>query len=38
MQSQAVTLSGISKRFETVIAVDDVSLEVRSVGRRRACA
>jgi spermidine/putrescine transport system ATP-binding protein len=30
MQSQAVTLSGLSKRFETVIAVDDVSLEVRS--------
>jgi len=30
MQSQAITLSGISKRFESVIAVDDVSLEVRS--------
>jgi len=28
--SQAVTLEGVSKRFETVTAVDDVSLEVRS--------
>ena len=30
MQSQAVTLSGVSKRFESVTAVDDVSLEVSS--------
>jgi energy-coupling factor transporter ATP-binding protein EcfA2 len=29
-QSQAVTLEGVSKRFETVAAVDGVSLEVRS--------
>ena len=29
-KSQAITLDGISKRFESVVAVDDVSLEVRS--------
>jgi spermidine/putrescine transport system ATP-binding protein len=29
-QSQAVTLDGITKRFESVIAVDDVSLEIAS--------
>ena len=29
-QSQAITLEGVSKRFESVTAVDDVSLEVRS--------
>ena len=28
--SQAITLDGVSKRFESVTAVDDVSLEVRS--------
>jgi spermidine/putrescine transport system ATP-binding protein len=29
-QSRAITLQGVSKRFESVTAVDDVSLEVRS--------
>ena len=30
IQSQAITLSGVSKRFESVTAVDDVTLEVTS--------
>jgi spermidine/putrescine transport system ATP-binding protein len=29
-ESQAITLQGVTKRFESVAAVDDVSLEVRS--------